>query len=69
MKSECVAILGWLRAWLVRLPGAVALLRGRIAKSRNLANSTGGRGEKVAAKHLKKLGYRILGRNLRNRFG
>lgn len=30
---------------------------------------TGPRGERIAAKHLKATGYRILARNLRNRFG
>ncbi len=30
---------------------------------------TGSTGEHLAAEHLKKLGYRILARNLRNRFG
>ena len=29
----------------------------------------GPRGERAAAAHLRKTGYRILGRNLRNRFG
>lgn len=29
----------------------------------------GQRGERLAARHLRRQGYRILGRNLRNRFG
>lgn len=32
-------------------------------------DETGPRGERIAAKHLKSLRYRILARNLRNRFG
>jgi putative endonuclease len=31
--------------------------------------TVGVKGERVAAKHLRRAGYRILGRNLRNRFG
>ncbi len=31
--------------------------------------STGKRGERAAAQYLKKLGYRLLARNLKNRFG
>ena len=36
---------------------------------RNTSESVGQRGERAAARHLKKTGYRILARNLRNRFG
>lgn len=32
-------------------------------------SSTGARGEKAAEKYLKRHGYLVLGRNLRNRFG
>jgi putative endonuclease len=55
MKSFMTGILG-------RLLGTFA----SVCKSKN---ATGRRGERVAAKHLKLLGYRILGSNLRNRFG
>lgn len=34
-----------------------------------VSTGVGARGERVAARHLRKLDYRILGRNLRNRFG
>ena len=35
----------------------------------NFSSSTGARGEQAAAKYLKRHGYRILARNLRNRYG
>ncbi|MEX0775510.1 MAG: YraN family protein [Phycisphaeraceae bacterium] len=44
----------WLTAWTDRLRSS---------------RSAGARGEQAAVEHLRRQGYRILGRNLRNRFG
>jgi len=40
-----------------------------ISKHSRLSHQIGARGERVAVKHLKRQGYRILGRNLKTRFG
>ncbi len=54
------------------IPTSLAELRFAIHKrlARLTANrSVAARGERTAARHLTRRGYRILGRNLRNRFG
>jgi len=48
---------------------AQALARLGLDRLRGGNLSVGGRGERLAAKYLKKQGYRIVARNLRNRFG
>ena len=48
------------------MPSAWAL---RLRSLLNLGLSTGAKGEAAAAKYLKRKGYRILARNLRNRYG
>lgn len=44
-------------------------MTGWLRKILQVDRSTGMRGERAAARHLKAQGYRILARNLRNKFG
>jgi len=54
-----------LRKLLMRMPWR----RGVLASWRSTHSAPGPRGERAAAKHLKRRGYRILARNLRSRLG
>jgi len=50
-------------------PGPITAALQRFAKRFATGRPVGARGERIAARYLKKQGHRILGQNLRNRFG
>ena len=56
--------------WTMSIPGAISRwLNGALRWRRQRATPTGKRGEDAAALHLRRNNYRLLGRNLANRFG